>query len=131
MSLLKSTLFINMAHIWKNIRKYANMSLSLQMCWNMYTYDVKFTNVCKTWDLTLQSTENEVKYKIELKSVYLTWKISNITQVYVSLLKSTVCINMLFLRKNILKCTNMSFIFYKRVQNRTFNSTMNWKCFHV
>ena len=73
------------------------------MCWNMYTYDVKFTNVCKTWDLTLLSTENEVKYKIELKSVYLTWKISNITQVYVSLLKSTVCINMLFLRTNILK----------------------------
>ena len=49
------------------------------MCWNMYTYEVKLTNVCKTWDLIALSTENEVKYKIELKSVYLTWKISNIT----------------------------------------------------
>ena len=39
-SLLKSTLCINMAHILINIRKCANMSLSLQMCWNMYTYDV-------------------------------------------------------------------------------------------
>ena len=45
----------------------------------MYTYDVKLTNVCKTSDLTAISTENEVKYKIELQSVYLTWKILNIT----------------------------------------------------
>ena len=78
------------------------------MCWNMYTYDVKFTNVCKTWDLTLLSIENEIKYKIELNLCIWHEKFQIFHKVYGSLLKSTLCINMAHILINIRKCANMS-----------------------
>ena len=46
------------------------------VCLNKYPESlqlvVKLSNVCKTWDLTAQWTENVSKYKIEQLSVSLT-----------------------------------------------------------
>ena len=63
-----------------------------------------FISLCKTGHLIQYELKMKSSlFKIELKSVYLTWKISILHEVYGSLLKSTLCINMVCIQTNILK----------------------------
>ena len=55
------------------------VTLDLTERWteNVSKYKIELKSVYLTivpWDLTERWTENASKYKIELKSVYLTWK---------------------------------------------------------
>ena len=52
------------------------MRYKRQVNWNVSKYKIELKSVyltIVTWDLTERWTENVSKYKIVLKSVYLTW----------------------------------------------------------
>ena len=76
---------------------------------------VFFISVCKTGHLTALWTENKVKYMIEINLCTWHGKFQILHDVHGSLLKSTLCINMVCIRTNILKLYKYVIYFFMRV----------------